>query len=244
MENIANELKVLGLNRNDTAVYLAALELGETTMSRLVKKSGIKRSTAYLCVEDLKERGLIASLKKRGRLFYTANDPRDLLTIEKERTERIAALMPQLLAIANVIDKKPAIRFYEGKEGLKEVFKDMLKYPDSEALEMYSESYITEFDEEFFSKYFTPRRIKNGIRVRAILPDTDLIRTHVESKNAKQLRQTKLLPKDKFKMRMEMNIYGRNKVSVISFKEEFGIVIESQIIHDSMRTIFDLVWGE
>jgi sugar-specific transcriptional regulator TrmB len=243
MGKLSTELAHLGLKPHEVDVYLAALQLGETQMSRLVKKSGVKRSTAYLAVETLKEKHLLSSLKKKGRIFYTAEDPRLLQESEKERAEKISELMPQLLAITNAIDKKPSIRFYEGKEGVKEVFRDILKYPDSEVLEMYSESYITEFDEEFFSQYFTPRRIKNNIRVRAILPDNDAIQKYVVSKNVSELRQTKLLDKEKFGMRMEMNIYGRNKVSIISFKEEFGIIIESQIIRDSMKTVFELLWG-
>jgi hypothetical protein len=86
-----------------------------------------------------------------------------------------------------------------------------------------------------------PERLRQG--VRAILPQNEAIQKHVVSKNVQQLRQTKLLDKDKFKLRMEMNIYGRNKVSIISFKEEFAIIIESQIIRDSMKTIFELLWG-
>src|ERR1700690_484057 len=141
MKKLRTELEHLGLNPHEADVYLAALQLGETNMSRLVKKSGVKRSTAYLCVESLKEKHLLSSLEKKGRIFYTAEDPRLLEQNEKERAEKISELMPELLAITNAIDKKPSIRFYEGKEGVKEVFRDILKYPESEVLEMYSESY-------------------------------------------------------------------------------------------------------
>lgn len=242
MKRLASELTHLGLTSHEATVYVAALELGETNMSRLVKKSGVKRSTAYLSVEALKQKHLLYSLKRKGRIFYSADDPRLLEQRERERAEKVKDLMPQLLAITNAFDRKPSIRFYEGKEGLKEVFKDMLQYPDSEVLEWYSESYITDFDEEFFSRHFVPRRVKQNIRVRALLPDTPLIQKNIVANNVTQLRRTKLLDKEKYRMPMEMNVYGGNKVSIVSFKEEFGIVIESQIICDSMKTLFELMW--
>jgi hypothetical protein len=75
------------------------------------------------------------------------------------------------------------------------------------------------------------------------LPENELIKKYVVSKNVSDLRQTKLLTKEVYNMRMELNIYGGNKVSLISFKEEFAILVESQIIYDSMKTIFELIWG-
>ena len=73
--------------------------------------------------------------------------------------------MPELLSIANFIDKKPQIRYFEGKEGLKEIFKDTLNYPNQEILAWFPrtfEKFIDEypeykdskkFDQKLFTKY-------------------------------------------------------------------------------------------
>ena len=52
---IITELEKTGLTENEAKVYLAALELGETTVIRLAKKAGIKRPTTYLVVDSLKD---------------------------------------------------------------------------------------------------------------------------------------------------------------------------------------------
>jgi len=238
---LQKELKNAGLTDSEARVYLAALELGEANISRIAKKSGVKRTTTYLVVDSLKEKGLITSFKKRNKTVFLAEDPRKIEEKLAERKHAIAKIMPELLSLANFLDKKPAIRFYEGQDGLKDLFKDILKYPDSEVLEWYSESYVHDFSEEFFSGYFTPRRIEKKIWVRAILPDNKIIR-RLAARNEKELRQTKLLDPEKYRIKIEINIYGKNKVSVIAFKEEIGLIIESQLIHDSLKNIFELMW--
>lgn len=241
MTNLEQPLIEFGLTPNETKVYLAALELGETTISRIAKKSKVKRATTYLAVGALQARGLLSASKKGKRSVYFAQNPKKLIESFDKKRESIVRVIPELLAIANAIDVKPKIQYFEGKAGVEEVFKDILRSPGTEVLEWYSESYITDFDEKFFSTYFTPERIKKGIHVRAILPDVPTMRT-LEGKNVPEMRQTKLLDPAKYHIKMELNVYDKRKVSIISFKEEFGIIIESEIIHDSLKNLFELMW--
>ena len=238
---LRKELENAGLSKNEAKIYLAALELGETNISRIAKKALIKRTTAYLAVESLKTKGLINTFKKKNKTVFFAEDPRMIQEKMAERKNAIDRIMPELLAVTNVLDKKPAIHYFEGKDGIKELFKDILKYPNQEVLEWYSQAYAEDFEEEFFSKYFTPKRVAKKIWVRAILPDHAIIRK-LAAQNEKQLRQAKLLDREKYNIKIEINIYGNNKVSIISFQEEIGLIIESQKIHDSLKNIFELMW--
>ena len=238
---LKKELKNAGLSENESRVYLAALELGETNISRIAKKSGIKRTTTYLVIDTLRSKGLINTYKKKNKTVFFAEDPRKIQENMHEQKNAIDRIMPELLSFANLIDKKPIIRFFEGHDGIKDLFKDVLKYPNQEVLEWYSESYIHDFEEKFFSDYFTPKRIASKIWVRAILPDNEIIRRLVK-KNQTELRRVKLLAPEKYHIKIEINIYGKNKISIISFKEEMGLIIESAKIHDSMKNIFELMW--
>lgn len=241
MSSLEQPLIAFGLSPNETRVYLAALELGETTISRIAEKSKVKRATTYLAVHALQARGLLGTSKKGKRTVYFAENPKKLVESFDERRESILHAIPELLAISNALDVKPKIQYFEGKAGMEEVFKDILRSSCNEVLEWYSESYVTDFDESFFSTYFTPERIKRGIHVRAILPDTPLMR-ELEKRNIEEMRQTKLIDPTKYSIRMELNVYDKRKVSIISFKEEFGLIIESEIIHDSLKNFFELMW--
>jgi hypothetical protein len=58
----------------------------------------------------------------------------------------------------------------------------------------------------------------------------------------KILRRSKLISNDKFKIKVDLALYGKNKVSLVSFEEELGIIIESQKIYDSLKGIFETMW--
>lgn len=238
---LSKQLQDAGLNETEAKIYLSALELGETSVSRIARKSGIKRTTIYLSLENLMEKGLMSAIKKGNKTNYFAEDPRNLERIMNERKERISRLIPELMAFSNLIDKKPEIRYFEGEEGIKEVLQDALNYPGQEICMMYSESYITDFDEKYFSEFYVPERVRRKIPSRTIMPDNELMHKHAMT-NEKSLRQTKFLSADLFNIKIEIMIYGKFKVSIVSFKEKFGLIIESSIIFDSLKSIFETMW--
>jgi len=237
-----NQLQSAGLTEIEAKIYLASLELGQTSVSRIANKAGVKRTTVYLSIENLIQKGLISALKRGGKSQYYAEDPRNLERMMSEKKERISKLMPKLLALTNLIDRKPEIRYFEGENGIKEVLKDSLEYPKQEICMMYSESYIEDFDATFFSDYYTPERISRKIFSRAILPNTDQMRRHI-SQNARELRQTKLIAPTLFNIKIEIMIYGEQKVSIISYKEKFALIIESPQIYESLKSIFETIWA-
>ncbi|MFA5776943.1 MAG: helix-turn-helix domain-containing protein [Parcubacteria group bacterium] len=236
-----NQLQDAGLNETEAKIYLAALELGQTSVSRIARKSGIKRTTIYLSLENLMQRGIMSAIKVSGRTEYYAEDPRNLERIMEERKQRISQLVPELLAFTNLIDKKPEVRYFDGEEGIKEAIKDNLRYPGQEICMMYSEAYSNDFDEKFFSDYCVPERIKNKIPVRAILPENEEMREMAKT-NEKSLRQTRFIPQNLFNIQIEIAIYGNNTVSIISFKEKFALIIVSPIIYSSLKSIFETMW--
>jgi len=239
---LQKDLLEAGLSENEAGIYLAALELGETTVSRLAKKAGIKRTSTYLVIETLKDKGLLTSIKKESASVFFAEDPRKLHLMLEEKRNKIDKIMPQLLAFSNLIDKKPEIRYFEGQEGIKDVYRDSLKYPNCEILTWYSETFSTHFDEKFFLEEYIPKRLKRKIPVRALLTDSEFIRDWIKN-DQQHLRRTKLISKESYKVSIELNIYGDNKIGVISYEEQFGIIIESKKIHESLKSIFELVWG-
>lgn len=239
---LPNQLQDAGLNETEAKIYLAALELGQTTVSRIARKSGIKRTTVYLSLENLKEKGLMSTIKIRGKANYYAEDPRNLERLVAERKDRISKLIPRLLAFTNLIDKKPQIRYFEGIEGIKEVHKDTLNYPNREICMFFSESYISDFGDDFFAEYYRPERKKRKISARAILPDNEEMRA-LAAGNEESLRRTKLISPDLFKIKFQMMIYGGSKVNIISYKEKFAFIIESHDIYESFKSIFETMWA-
>jgi len=237
---IEKELMDAGLDDKETKVYLAALELGETNISRLAQKSKIKRTTVYLAIETLKEKGLISAVKKGKKTFFYAESPKVLEERLEEKKAALQKVMPELLSFTNLIDKKPTIRYFEGKEGIREVYRDTLKYPDSEILSCFSDEYKF-FSENFYYDYYMPARTEKKIWVRALLPDTEQMKK-MQSEDQKYLRKSKLIDQKIFNINVEFNIYGKNKVAIISYEEEIALLIESPKIFQSIKSMFETIW--
>lgn len=239
---IKDELIEIGLTENEAKTYLAALELGEATVVRIAKKSGVKRTTTYLSVETLKEKGFLTMLKKKKKTFFYAEDPRILQEKIEERKKAIDRIVPQLLSITNLIDKKPKITFYEGLEGIKDVYRDTLKYPDQELLAWLSnEEAAKTFDKEFVDEYYVPKRVSKKIWVRAMGQNTPAMQQY-KAIDEKSLRQTKLISHNQFAIEVEINLYGKNKIGVMAFDEKIGLIIESQKIYNTLKSIFEVYW--
>ena len=110
---ITEKLEKLGLNKKEAQIYLAALESGETNIEGLSKKSKIKRTTVYDIVESLKEKGLLSSTFSKKKKYIFANDPRKINEKLDEQKAIFRKLMPELLSISNLIEKKPRIKIFD-----------------------------------------------------------------------------------------------------------------------------------
>jgi len=234
-----DELKKTGLSENEAKVYLAALELGETSVYRLAKKSLVKRTTTYLAVESLKEKGLMNSYVRNGVAICFAQNPKKLAEMLEEKQKALDKVMPELLAFTNLIDKKPKIQFFEGREAYREVFKDVLKHPGSEMLGTLNEKFL-DFD-HYFMSHFIPKRKEKKIWARILFPSSPELRTVSQDEN-EYFFQSRIVPSDKFKIEIEMVIYGGNKIGMVSYDEEIAIIIESQKIYDTQKGFFEVIW--
>lgn len=235
------DLQQFGLSEKEARVYMALLEIGEASVGHITQKSGVKRTTVYDVIEDLKASGLVGMIKKEKKTLYFAEDPRSLEGKLEEKKESLKRMLPELLSIANFLDNKPKIRFYEGKEGIKEVYKDTLHYPDQELLAWVAEEAIEAFDEAFLNAYYLPRRVEKKIWVRAIAPDVPLMQQY-KGQDISSLRKTRLIDAKRFPLDAEINLYGRNKIAIMSFSEQTSLIIESEKIFRTLKSIFECQW--
>ena len=228
-------------DQKEAQVYLALLELGQTTVSRIAQKSGIKRTTIYLSLENLMKKGLITTFKVGNKALYYAEDPRSLERLAEEQKDRISKMMPQLLAFTNLIDKKPKIRYFEGTEGIKDAYRDTLNYRDQETLAWASQEAVKYFDSDWLTNVYLPKRVEKKIWQRTIAPDNPEIRNFTD-KDQIHLRQTRFIPKDQMPLEVEINLYGKQNIAVMSFEEKIGLIIESKKIYNTLKSIFEMNW--
>ena len=93
--------------------------------------------------------------------------------------------------------------------------------------------------EEYLKDYFK-RRVAKNISVRVIAPDDPDTLT-VVAHDKEELRESLIVPRDKFYFTTETNIYN-NKVLIMSWKERFAVLVESKEIADAQKKVFELAW--
>ena len=237
---LEKRLEKLGLNEKEAKVYLAVLELGEGNIQDIADKSSVKRTTVYNMVASLKGKGLVFEIQKKHKAVYFAEDPRKLKSDLEDKKAELEQMLPELLSVANMLGNKPVVKFYEGERGIKEVYKDTLNYPDQEIVAWFTEDFM-DFDPNFINNFYIPTRLEKKIWVRAIYPDTPRLKGF-SLLDEKQLRRSKLVPEGEHKFKVEIVMYGKNRVFMISFQEKIALIIESQMIYETLRSIFEVQW--
>jgi len=250
---MTNEVQVLkiqlekaGLSTKEASVYIALLEIGKGTVSQISQRAIINRTTGYDILNNLVSKKLVSISGKESKQEYIAESPDKLeqyinTSIEEKKTALIdiKKIIPDLQTLYNA-EGRPKIRFYEGKDGLQEVYEDTLSSKE-EILAYASVEDIHPTLPNYFPEYYK-RRAKKGISIRAIFPESpEAIDRKSFDKSEK--RQSLIVPSETFGFHPEINIYD-NKVMIASWREKLGIIIESTEIADAMKKIYELAWAE
>ncbi len=241
MKEISDQkLEALGLPVMQAKVYLAALELGQATIQALSLKSGVNRSTIYTFIDELKARGYLFETKQGKRKVYNAANPEHVVETERNRMQNLETLLPELQAINNASIKKPRVRYYEGMQGIKEVYLDMIH--DKEDIVSYEDlQHLKEGLSKSVYDRIPAERAANKVHLSSISRDTPAAREFCKDDD-KLLRRTKFIKDDDFKT--EIKIYG-HKIALINLRGDtpFCVLIENKHLADTMRMLWKQLWN-
>ena len=236
-------LENVGFSNKKASVYLSLLEAGEITASELAKKANIKRTTVYNIIPELLEEGFIKTTKQGGKQYYFVENVHDLYDRLNEKLVRTRSIIPELERLHSAITNHPEVTFYEGIGSLKKFYQDLLNEmsPGEEILSVIGASELAELMPMDLVDWYTKQRITKKIKHRIIGTESSFIKKQKEG-DEKSLRETRILPKSDLEFSGDMRIY-RNKVSFVSFKENFfGIVYSSKEIYKLQKLMFEQVW--
>lgn len=222
---------------------MISLETGPATVAKLAQKSGLKRGTIYEFLGEMIEKGILEIFISGKRKLYSGVAPKKLHKIIDRQKEILENLLPDLSLLTVGASSKPKIKFYEGREGMLKIYYEILDLPEgSEVLGFATYEGIHKlFPKNEIDRYIKKRAAKK-IRQKLIVPTDQYIEQRVVD-NKKELRETIMIPKNKFSISSEINIY-QNKVAIVSLGEEkMGVIIESNQIADMQRAIFNLLWN-
>lgn len=239
--NFIKPLIELGMKAQEARIYLAAIKLGQATVSAIAAEAGIQRTFVYGLLEEMQRDGIVSSLEIRGKIHYSPISLDQFQKRQLAKFERFSAILPELKSLEKTVGDRPRVRFFEGLEGIKAALEDTLDQPTGSKILAYATGEgAYEQMPEFMNDYLK-RRVKKKITVQALAPDNAVNREHV-THDKEVLRETIVLSEDRYPFTNEIDIYG-HKVAIMSLQGELlAIIIESESVAKTQRSIFELAW--
>lgn len=244
---LKNNLIQLGLSEKEASVYLAALELGASSVQKIAQQAKINRATTYVIIETLSKKGLMSTMEKSGKVLFLAEDPANLSRLlqkqknEIEEKEKVLGSVKQELSMLfKTTGDRPVVRFFEGVEGVKTITNEFFKIKSKEVVgTVILDEMIKAFPKH--EEEITKKRIKKGIESKVIY--TRSKGEVEEATSRKKLREASFVPYSLFgDTATNITIYD-NKVTFTTFKNHpGGVLIEDKSIADFMRKFFELAW--
>jgi|CXWL01.1.fsa_nt_gi sugar-specific transcriptional regulator TrmB len=240
------DLEQLGLNAEESQVYLALLELGSNVVSVIAKKAKISRVNCYHILDKLTQKGLVTSFTQDKIKRFSAENPQILVQQQEDRLNRAKELLPELLSITKTFTYKPKIHFFEGLEGIKSIYNEasetkdeLLGYTDLKAL--------AQLLPDDFLRSYCQKKVKNKVKTRIITPSSpealNFLAQFYPKNFDHNLIEIFFVNPDEFHFENDIIIY-ENKVAIVSLHPEelIGVIIESPVYAKTEKSIFGLAW--
>jgi sugar-specific transcriptional regulator TrmB len=243
IKNLETPLRNLGLNDKEAKVYLALLELGPSAVREISLKSGLKKPTTYVILDELRKKEAVLFLPGAKKKLYSAKDPDSLFEAAKLRLNQAFYDLPILKNLGKKGSRKAIVTYYEGLHGYEQAmsYKENEVVEDGEMLCYFASA--NKVNPAMFKSVdeFMDRLRRNGVKMRAFAPDHESLRKY-RAEDKDHGREVKVLPIDMYSATSSIDI-NRNFVRFTLFDEEMFVIIENPEIAKIMRQIFEMNWG-
>lgn len=248
-KSVDEALQEIGLSELERKLYSLSLRLGPSRLSTLATNLGVSRPNIYKIIAGLEERGLAQFSKVIPRKKTFMVEPpgvvADALRAHKRRVDSLESILtghlPALLTQYQQGELPTKTRIVQGKQQ----FVDAIVKPFSEVKEEFC--YFGSLDP--FISFITPeyarttrlQRIKRNVRIRALVPESELAHTF-RNEDARELRTTRFLkPMSPFET--SFYIFGRT-VLLLQPTAALAVVVEDEYLARMFQAIFDALWEQ
>src|SRR3989344_5713471 len=233
-----NILVNAGLTLRESEAYLALLELKESLVSELSKKTKENRTHLYDTLNSLIKKGLASYVIKNGKKYFRSSSPEKIIDYLREKEKLIEEKLPELNELYKPKIKAPVIEVFEGKEGIKTVLRDVLK-ENKEWLCLGSTGKSKEVI-PFFLEHLHKQRVKQKLKLKVIYNNDKFGRERGKEVEKQKYSEVKYMPKTS---PTTTYIYGEKVIVIVWEKEKLvAVMIQDKDIADSYRSYFNGLW--
>lgn len=242
-------LENIGLNEKEAKCYLALLPLRQATAYMIALRSGLKKSTAYVVLESLVNKGFALKIPAQDKTNYIAKSPKDCLALAQEKLQAAKETLPELMAMRRESDdEKVSVAYFEGLDGVKEMYAQLLK--NMKQFPLYERKLVSfsahkQDTSEALQKYWeelNQQFVKSHILRKSITTKHETMESFLQKANLKKYSiQIKAIKPEDYLSSITIDIYG-NFTQIVSHRYLQGILIENPDVAHVMGQIFELVW--
>jgi HTH-type transcriptional regulator, sugar sensing transcriptional regulator len=237
----------IGLNQKERHVYETLLTLGVAKAAEIGRRTNIPRQTAYSILESLVTKHIVDVHAHRGVRVYSAN-PQILLKRvrstqdELERTYTdLQKEIPKIEALKMRPAAIPEMKYYEGTEGLKELFNDILEQHAQGAKEFrgYGVNQVGRALPGEFLASFIKKRWAHKVDTRLLIADApdDFNITGPENTLGRRVKHINIPEQDAACYIVDDRVY------IFSYIDQVGLVIHNATIAKLLTAVFDDHWN-
>ena len=239
MKRLQEILEEIGLNRREARIYLAVLQHPESNLADITKRTLIPRMSCHAILRGMLQKGYIDILVRKRRRYFVAVPPHRILERLSRRAGEFKEALPRFERHAQAGPAQPRIRFFEGIEGIRAVFRRIL----DEKRPFFAITCIDDMEtvaSDYFRE-FIARRTKQRLPVK-LLTNRTPASVRLKTQDNKELRETRFVP-ERYRFHTANYISG-NTVALLSLKQKppTALIIEDQEIAQTNAMYFELLW--
>lgn len=241
MTKIEQQLQLLGLGKNESAVYLALFEIGRVKAGEIITHTRLHRNLVYTALEKLVSEKLVAQFTKNNVAIFEANNPKALLEkLEQQKTvahEVVASLKTKQIAAPH------EVKVYQGHEGIIEARQVVMNLKSGDVGYAFGGSELMYAEE--LSKMWKPhssKRGERGINLK-MLCDSTVPDGYIARKNTQARTVAKRLPID-VPLPALFEVYGDVLNIAVPGKEPIVFSLKSKEAAEAMKKFFDYFWRQ
>lgn len=236
-------LSAFGLDEKEVKIYLAGLELGPATVLELSRRIEFPRTTLYPVLDNLNRQGVFRIGKEKKTTVYTAESPEILERLMSERSSSFSKALPLLQTMKETIKDEPGVTIYEGTDGFKRLWKQLLRSSVQEYRMITTGVGLLDYVKEpYIVHRLIAERIKRGIKSKQLIP-MSLDAKKIVEKDVVELRESRFLPEGT-RLPSTVIIFAGNVAFITTRKENTMIILASGDIASTYETLFDLIWDK
>ena len=233
-------------SENESKIYITILEYWQTIVSLISRKTGIKRTTLYGVLEEMKRQGIVQEIIKNDIKYFSVVSPDILFKNLEKKYLGFKESLPELMTVIWKFGNRPRVTFYEGKEQIHDMLYEhyplwVISIADYDyTWRWYQDHHFVELYIDRLDRYRKQKSEKEKIK---LFTNKSEIEKKLNTRQKKVPNRTmKFLPKW-FTFQSTLRVCG-DYIVMFVFKDEkqYAYEIQDAMLWSNIREIFKMLW--